>query len=231
MFFIGDVHGEWNAYRYIINKMQLKGGKKGMDCSLVLGDMGIGFENITYDSVGAKSFIKDISIQHKFIVGNHDDRKLSNTHINCLGDYGYHEKSGIFYLSGGFSVDHKWRKEEYEETGRITWWEEEQLSNEKLEEAFKLYEEVKPSILVAHESPLEIKHLVVTNPMKYEEHTRTETTLQQMVDSHRPDCCIFGHHHDRTEINLDGTEYICLDTLSFGKYADCIFEISGITWD
>jgi len=205
--------------------MQLKGGKKGMDCSLVLGDMGIGFVDNSDDSIGGRAFIKNIPIEHKFIVGNHDSRKMSHAHPNCLGDFGYHEHSGIFYLSGGFSVDWKWREKDF------NWWEDEQLSNDKLEEAFKLYEKVKPSILVAHESPTEIKPLVVTNPMKYDQPTRTEATLQQMIDTHRPDCCLFGHHHERTEINLSGTEYICLDTLSFGKYADCIFEIPGITWE
>jgi len=205
--------------------MQLKGNRKGMDSSLVLGDMGIGFPNNSDDSIGGKSFVKDISFRHKFIVGNHDNRKLSHAHPNCLEDFGYDEKTGIFYVSGGFSIDYKYREKD------VTWWEDEELSTNQMEEALKLYQKVKPSILVAHECPVEVKYFVVTNIMKNEFFTKTEKLLQNMIDIHRPDYCIFGHHHSRMEMNIGGTEHICLRSLSFGKYAECIFEIPGITWE
>lgn len=197
-----------------------------MDCSLVVGDMGLGFwPDNSPDSCGGKSFINDIPLQHKFIVGNHDDRALSYQHPNCLGDYGYHEHSGIFYISGGFSCDR-----DYREKG-VDWWANEELSPAQMLNALKLYEKVKPSIVVAHECPTEVKYFVITNPVKREITSRTEELLQQMIDIHRPDYFIFGHHHTREEINIGGTEYQCLDTVSYGKYADCIFEIPGITWE
>lgn len=205
--------------------MQLKGGKKGMDCSLVAGDMGMGFEGNSYDSREGKNFIKEIPIQHKFIVGNHDDRNLSRIHPNCLGDYGYHEHSGIFYVSGGYSVDWAWRKK------HVNWWPDEELSLVQMDACLKIYEERKPSIVVAHECPTEIKYFVLTNPMKGEIVSRTEELLQKMIDIHRPDYFIFGHHHTRVEMNIGGIEYICLDSVSYGKYSDCIFEIPGITWE
>ena len=63
--------------------MQLKGARKGMDCSLVVGDMGLGFwPDNSPDSCGGKSFINDIPLQHKFIAGNHDDRALSYLSAN-----------------------------------------------------------------------------------------------------------------------------------------------------
>ena len=216
---------EWKAYRWIINRMQLKGGKKGMDCSLVLGDMGIGFIDNSEDSLEGKSFIKDIPLQHKFIVGNHDDRALSYQHPNCLGDYGYHEHSGIFYVSGGLSIDRKWRQK------YIDWWPNEQLSPGQMDSCLKLYSQVKPSIVVAHECPLVVKNFVVTNTLKFDIDSDTEKLLQNMIDIHRPDVFIFGHHHQRIEMNVDGTEYICLDTVSYGRYSDCIFEIPGVNWE
>jgi predicted phosphohydrolase len=225
MFLIGDVHGEWKTYRHIIEKMQLKGGRKGMDCSLVLGDMGIGFEDFSNDSIRDRSFIKDIPLQHKFIVGNHDDRDLANTHPNCLGDFGYHEKSELFYVSGGFSIDYEWREKD------ITWWENEELSAKQIDEALELYSKVKPKIIVAHECPTEVKYFVITNPLKREIKSRTEKMLQKMIEIHRPDYFIFGHHHQREETNIDGTQYICLGTLSYDGYSQCIFEIPGITWE
>ena len=95
----------------------------------------------------------------------------------------------------------------------------------------KLYEKIKPSIVVAHECPSEVKRSVVTNTMKIRVTSKTEELLQNMIEIHRPDCFIFGHHHKKKEINIGGTEYVCLDSLSFGKYGDCIFEIPGITWE
>lgn len=196
-----------------------------MDCSLVVGDLGIGFPDVSYESEDGASFIRDIPLQHKFIVGNHDDRSLSYKHPNCLGDYGYDEHSGIFYVSGGFSIDRKYRSQ------YIDWWADEELSPGQMDSALKLYEEVKPSIVVAHECPTEVKHFVITNSMKKEITSRTEELLQKMIDIHRPDCFIFGHHHNRVEVNIGGTEYICLDTVSSGAYGRCIFEIPGITWE
>lgn len=224
MFFIGDVHGEWSSYRWIINKMQLKGGGNGMDCSLVVGDMGIGFNESSSDNKNGKGFILDIPLNHKFIVGNHDDRALSYFHPNCIGDYGYDENSGIFYVSGGFSIDWQYREKNY------NFWDNEELSQGQMATALKLYNKIKPKIVVAHECPTEIKNEAITNLMKLGITSRTEILLQQMIDSHRPDNFIFGHHHKRVDKKVKGTHYIGLDTLSSGKYGPCVFEIPGITW-
>ena len=224
MFFLGDAHGEWKSYRYVIDKMQLKGGKKGMDCSLVLGDMGMGFRNKTDDSKEGKSYIRGIDPKHKFICGNHDYRSICYGHPNFLGDYGYDEHSGIFYVGGGYSVDWQWR-EKY-----INWWPDEELSPGQMESCLKLYQKVKPKMVVAHECPTEVKYFAVTNTMKNELISRTEELLQKMVDSHRPDHFIFGHHHTRLEMQIGETQYDCLDSLSFGKFGDCILEIPGVTW-
>ncbi len=225
MWFIGDCHQEWKAYRYIIDKMQLKGGRKGMDCSLLVGDMGMGFPSNNEDSKDGKSYIRGIDPKHKFICGNHDYRGICYGHPNFLGDYGYHEHSGIFYVGGGFSVDWEWR-EKY-----INWWPDEELSPGQMGSCLKLYEEKKPSIVVSHECPTEVKHFVITNPMKMDISSRTEKLLQEMIDIHRPDYWIFGHHHQLEYTNIGGTEYVCLDTVSYGKHADCIFEIPGVTWE
>lgn len=224
MYFIGDCHGDWNKYRYLINKMQLPGGNKGMDCSLVVGDMGIGFADKSIDNINGKSFIKNIPLQHKFIVGNHDDRRLSYEHPNCLGDYGYNKNSGIFYVSGGLSIDKECRNK------GVDWWDNEELSPGQMVRVLELYKQIKPSIVVAHECPTEIKYFVTTNPKKTEIQSRTEILLQNMVDIHRPDYFIFGHHHTRITMAINNIEYVCLDTLSYNKYKDCYFQIPEITW-
>ena len=196
-----------------------------MDCSLVLGDMGIGFPGSSFDSKNGKTYIKGIDLKHKYICGNHDNRGMCYGHPNFLGDYGYHEHSGIFYVGGGFSVDWEYREK------HITWWADEELSPGQMASCLKIYEKIKPKIVVSHECPTEVKNFVITNPMKGEIISKTEKLLQKMVDIHRPNYFIFGHHHQRKEVTLNGIEYNCLDTLNYGKYTDCIFEIPGVTWD
>ena len=61
--------------------------------------------------------------------------------------------------------------------------------------------------------------------------SRTETLLQSMVETHRPDCFIFGHHHKRADVQIGLTEYHALSCLDWGKLGECIFEIPEIKWE
>jgi hypothetical protein len=216
VFFLGDAHRNWSDYKILLEKM---------DCSLQVGDMGIGFSDMTENSIGGKSYIRGISLDHKFIAGNHDNRKLCRSHKNYLGDYGYHEKSNIFYVSGGWSVDWKWRTKDH------NWWADEQLSDEEVEKTLNLYKNIKPRVIVGHECPTEVKALVATNKEKMEFISSNEKLLQDMLNIHRPEYCIFGHHHNKVEHKQKGVLFVALrDILVMNKNEDCIYEISDIEW-
>ena len=144
MFLIGDVHGAFKTYEYILFNMQLKGGTKGMDCSLQVGDMGVGFPEKAkahYYKDG-KSWAPEISKEHKWFRGNHDDPELCNTHPNYIGDFGYCKKPDLFYCGGGYSIDFRSR------IPGVSWWDGEQLTFKQSKDAFELYKKVKPRIMV-----------------------------------------------------------------------------------
>ncbi len=225
MIFIGDCHGCWNTYSYILNKMQHKGGRTGIDCSLQVGDMGMGFSDNSFGSFGGVSYIETFSKVHLFLRGNHDDPKICNNHPNYIGDWGFVEKPNIFFISGGYSVDYNYR------TVGIDWWKNEELTSEEMKNALTLYAVKKPKIVVSHECPIFIKKSVVTNELKLKKDSATEVLLQSMFSIHKPKYWIFGHHHQKKEIDVEGTHFVCLDELIDGKVNNCIYEIKDLTWE
>ncbi len=232
MLFIGDCHGEFKTYEYILFKMQHKGGDKGVPCSFQCGDFGMGFsERDPKYSKDGKGWFPPVDTNHKFIRGNHDDPSLYSGHPNYAGDYGYFEKPGIFYVSGGFSVDYFIRQARDAITKDKTWWENEELLQEQLDDAIEYYTLVKPKIMVSHECPTVTKYDVVTNPLKKEIISRTEKTLQTMFEIHKPEIWIFGHHHIRKDVLIDKTKFVALCELYYGKINDCIYDIPGLKWD
>jgi hypothetical protein len=225
MLFIGDNHGAFKTYEHILFKMQHKGNRKGVSSSLQVGDMSVGFSegNPTYAKNGL-GWPPEQWQGHKFIRGNHDDPALCRSHPNYLGDYGFLSEQNIFYVSGGYSIDHIFRIVD------VTWWEDEELGEIQMNSAINLYKETKPKIMVSHECPLSMKIDSVTNAWKFDYNSRTEIMLQNMFDIHRPDYWIYGHHHKFLEKDVNGTHFVCLDELINGKINDCIYEIPELEW-
>jgi hypothetical protein len=225
MMFIGDAHGEFKTYEYILFKMQHKGGKKGVDCSCQLGDMGIGFPEVGAYTKDGFSWSPEINTDHKFIRGNHDSPEECKNHPNYLGDYGYVPVPSIFYVSGGFSIDHRSRY------NGLNFWEDEELSHNTMLEVIELYKKSKPRIVVSHECPLDMKNYFVRNQAKLGYDSRTEELLQTLFEIHQPEYWIFGHHHHFREMDQDGTHFVCLDELIDGRIKNCIYEIKGLSWE
>ena len=226
MIFIGDCHGAFKTYKYILFNMLHKGGSKGTPCSLQCGDMGIGFpeKGIGYEKDG-KSYAPELGQEHKFIRGNHDDPALCRSHPNYAGDWKYFKHPDIFVVGGGYSVDYKWR------VPNVTWWENEELSNCQLGQMFRFYKQYKPRIVVSHECPSVVLYKVVTNSLKLLKRSRTEKMLQNMYEYHQPEFWIFGHHHNRKEIDAGGVHFVALNELvRTVKLSDCIYEIPNLEW-
>ena len=218
MFFIGDVHGCFYKYE------QLTKNKK-IDCSIQLGDMGIGFPttmkalSIGKYLYGVKTFAPNKGKNHKFIRGNHDDPELCEKHPQYLGDFGYLE-NGIFFVSGGISIDKHMRTE------WIDWWRNEELSFTKQKQVIELYKKCKPSIVISHECPTEIKSDMINyRYLKTKIASQTEKLLQSLLDIHRPDYWIFGHYHMKRIRKIKGTNFIALDEFMNGEIENCYFEL------
>lgn len=188
---ISDIHGEWKKYLQILKDLDAENIP-----SIQLGDLGVGF---------GKTPI--IPPQHRFFVGNHDDRQAAHEIPNCLGDFGLTDQ-GFFFISGAFSIDREYR------TLGVNWWDDEELSYEQLEIAIAAYEKAKPNVVISHDCPADIY-----NFFGYVGKSRTAQALQAMFQIHQPDKWIFGHHHMDLMAHYDGTEFHCI-----GEHKKMILE-------
>lgn len=211
MFFIGDVHGRFKQYRRFVKTMEL-------DSSLQVGDMGI-FRIPERHKISSLDPAK-----HKFFRGNHDNPAACRMSPNYLGDYGYMERLDMFWVAGGYSIDHMYR------IPGQSWWHDEEIPTWTLNEILGQYKEMAPRIMVTHEAPTIFKDICLTNRIKMDINSRTELALQAMWEAHQPEIWICGHHHRRVTWESKGTRFECLDEFIHGKIEDCYLEIPDLSW-
>ena len=193
---IGDCHGK-------IDSLSGHLVQHGDDFKILqLGDMGLGFEGVRLPSIH-KNF--------GFIRGNHDSPSMCRMHSNYAGDFGMW--NGIFVMGGAYSID--WL---HREPG-ISWWPDEEMSHEELDECLKAYIAAKPSIVASHEAPQAIGQALIQDGgfrvYKYgSTESRTAKMMQRMFTYHQPEYWFFGHYHRDWQANLGGTHFQCLNELS-----------------
>ena len=206
MFLVGDVHGEFYRYKNIIAKL---------DTTVQLGDFGIGFPRVVAKPNPAYAFNEsnercifvneitncEMPKEHKFIFGNHDKTSMCLRHPNCLGKWGIYK--GMFFVSGGLSIDQEFRKE-----GR-DWWRTEELTVAEGYKVLNYYEEIKPDIVITHDCPLRINKLLYSNVIP----SRTAQLFDSMFDIHQPKRWYFGHHHLSFCTDVGRTKFQCLNCL------------------
>lgn len=204
---IGDVHQKIDEYIAITQEAEY---------SVQLGDMGFDYSKIDEEVDWRK---------HTFLGGNHDNYDIYESKcLLSLGDYGYCQYANdipFFFVRGAVSIDCLGRVADYILTGRKTWWEEEELSQAKLDSACKLYRRHTPDIMLTHDAPTSIKDMI-SNPkvMKMfgwpENLTcRTQHALEHMWQLHQPKLHVFGHFHQNFIKKVNGTTFICLDELEY----------------
>jgi len=245
MWFIGDVHSRFQKYMHLVEEMPVGDGRVGLDCSIQVGDMGVGFparstetfsiaieddqplrdsEPLFVPSESVKVNAPILSTHHRFIRGNHDDPEMCHQHPCFLGEFGYLEKQQIYFISGGYSIDYELR------TPGVDWWPDEELSEDELREVVGQVRRLEPRIIVSHEGPTVAKEYAVHNFAKIGKASRTEAAMQRILGRHRPEFWIFGHHHVHVDVELAGTRFVGLNEMIHGPIAECIFEIPGLNW-
>lgn len=191
MRFVGDIHGELFHYMNIIS---------GCTESVQVGDFGVGFLH-EYD------FMDNLHEdgRHKFIRGNHDDPAMCKERIGYIEDGTYDAERGILYVGGAWSIDWKWRTPGY------TWWPEEELSDEELDQMHALYVKHKPRVMVTHDCPTDVAfQFFIEGTGKPQYKTRTAEAFEAMFAEHQPEVWLFGHWHTDVDRVINGTRFICL---------------------
>lgn len=198
---IGDVHGAQGLYSEMTN----------VPYTIQVGDVGLNYAFIN------KYVNPDTN---KIVMGNHDNYLKPPLH--SAGDFGLIEVpnfGSIFFVRGAFSIDYKQRK-----VG-VDFFEEEELSVQKLKEAIEFYNEIKPDFVVSHECPQSILPYIcqphVSLKLGYDNpyiKTKTSQALEEMRLLHKPKVHIFGHYHKTQKLLYEDTTYICLGELSFADF-------------
>ena len=198
---IGDVHQKTKQYLKLI---------KETDYSIQLGDFGFNYDCL--DNVDSNF--------HKITSGNHDNMNIVHQYPHFLGDFGTYTIDNpqqipfdCFFIRGGYSIDKAYRTE------GISWWANEELSWEQMNECVKEYKRVKPDVVISHECPAEIIPYVVQNNFNITP-SSTSRLLNELLTAHQPELWFFGHLHNTCEYHDDRkqekkTIFYALDELDY----------------
>lgn len=191
--FVGDVHGKIPDFLEILKSYS---GKKVVQ----IGDLGLGFAGVT---------VPPLDPNHRFFAGNHDSPAEFAKHPNNMGRYGIWEN--VFFVSGAFSIDSHRRI-----PGR-SWWADEQLGREEMEEALDLYLQTKPRVVATHDLPRCLYRQVLDRALPGEKaeilENATAILLNEMFLAHQPEWWIAGHFHVSYRFKRKGTKFVVLDEL------------------
>lgn len=202
---IGDVHGKIQAYTTIA---------KGAKNSVQLGDMGFDYTLVSKLHPG----------HHCFLGGNHDNYDIIKNCDNALGNYGLEDFGGLkfFYIRGAFSVDKAFRLQYDKKHMCKSWWKEEELTEEQMQDAFDYYKICKPKIVITHSCPQFITDIMVSreglkffgiDPVTHID--KTMHFLAKCFDVHEPELWLFGHMHRSWKRKINSTTFQCLDELEY----------------
>lgn len=188
---IGDVHGHYDQYERMARKR---------DYTIQIGDLGFKY-----------GCLKNLDPnRHKIIAGNHDNYDVIHEFPHYLGNYGNYELNGVkfFFYRGAYSIDQQYR------TIGIDWWPQEQNTIETFMEARTLYRETKPKIFISHCCPFSaIPYFLHPRNAGRVVNSMTDWALDELWKIHKPELWVFGHYHVSRKIELEGTNFVCLNEL------------------
>lgn len=186
---IGDVHTMFGEYLHICDESPYP--------TIQVGDFGIGF--------APNPVPEDKLDQWRFIRGNHDNPWTCQYQKNYIQDG--HIENGMMFIGGAESIDKASRTE------GVNWWREEELSYSDFSKLIKVYEAVKPKVMITHDAPETLFQTMFKekNRRIYGNVTVTRTALEEMFQIHQPKLWICGHYHMTYHKVINDTRFIVLD--------------------
>ncbi len=228
LFFVGDIHGDFLAFRYKIIEHDYR------NCILVLcGDIGFGFQSMKDDYneiLKLQGFLEEYNINVLALRGNHDNPEyFTNTNIICnwfnVKDYEIINTifGNILFIGGARSVDKTKR------TLNKNWWEGETIlpmTDEILEELNKY----PIDIVATHSAPNFCMPLRNDNLLAWA--TVDDTVLKdcnnerlllsniytKLSENHKIKLWYYGHFHDVYYTLENDCKFHGLNILQFYPY-------------
>lgn len=190
---IGDVHGKIYDYARVITEC---------DESIQLGDFGLNEAHNWH--------LKHVDgTKHKILFGNHDYYPYLNADYS-FGDYAYIEDKDIFLVRGADSIDKQFGAD------GLDWFSNEELPYSICTEILEKYVSIKPLTVISHDCPQSVAKSIFGITDK----SITRQLLQIMLEAHKPNLWLFGHHHKSIEKIIDETTFKCLAELEVYELPD-----------
>lgn len=201
---IGDVHGKFRQYQTLCKKYKY---------TVQVGDLGFRYDTLNVDTD-----------RHKCFRGNHDST-LIDEYPGNLGRFGHTSLNGVtfFFVGGAFSIDIIVRQAQLLNGQDKTWWWQEELMPNEMFACKKLYDEVKPKIMLTHSVPTDIvRRISKPDIMEYygwgaDYESKTSNFLQILFEEHQPDLWVAGHFHMDWKKEVCGTQFVVLPELGTFK--------------
>jgi hypothetical protein len=214
---IGDVHGKYTQYKGII---------KTHKDSIAIGDMGVGFMNREGQYSANPPYDLMVKQNARFIRGNHDNPGTCKRHTQWIPDGTIENK--VMFIGGAYSIDQMYRTENQ------SWWADEELSTEELNNLVDVAVALKPTVMVTHDCPQDITRDVflghsLHKPLYPNRTAQAFSSIRQMCHPHIK-LWIFGHWHKDTDVMIDGCRFICLGELQTIDVNFETLEVNPITW-
>ncbi len=196
---IGDVHGKLADYAKICQSTERYNDSFGEDLRTIqIGDMGFEYGYLACVNPD----------RHTFFGGDHDNYDVIDDVANYLGDFGEIEP-GLFFVRGAASIDKHLRMES------VSWWRDEELTTERMYQAFESYSNFKPRVVLTHDCPdVARDHMLESMPAGWPKiSTKTGQFLQRLFEVHKPELWVFGHWHKNCSFQIEGVTFTCLGEL------------------
>ena len=241
---IGDVHGQFKAFNYNLNRIE---GKVDYDLIVQLGDFGF-WKDILQRS--KRKFPEMCKRPIYFVRGNHEEYsrdKRGKQKGPFFKDYegiivpSYFEKCKhvpryindelikignlkVLGIGGARSTDR-----EYRVLG-LSWWKEEEVDTESVERA--IIEKWSPDVIISHDVPTQFfEYSMFKGSFK---NRAGDAQLGRLYECFQPRFWFFGHYHTQMEWkdSSSGTEFVCLPEWNkgYGIFDDEFMEFERYHW-
>lgn len=214
--FFGDIHGQWNHFNSIINELYSK--NKTPITFIICGDVAYFWKFEPTPKIKVPPYCKVI-----WIPGNHENwedindyelGKLHELQYNVfLATFGAIEEIDghkILFCGGADSVD------KYLRTAFLDWFPDEIITNKDMDFLFDVVKPQRVDILVSHTCPTRVFSYLSKKIDWLEEKSKDPSVfaLDLIVDSFKPDYCIFGHFHRFLEGKVGDLHWTCLSYIN-----------------
>jgi hypothetical protein len=212
---IGDTHGKYVEYYNLA---------KAAEYSFQLGDFGF------YNAWDALNYSDLDPVKHRVGQGNHDPHDIIQNYKHFVGRYGTVEIGDHrpFWIGGALSIDLVYRVAYWLQANRDpmhkTWWAEEQLCLEEMDDCRAKWSDTKPDLVISHTAPAAIINRFTNHKpgnildqfgWGYDYQDVTSQFLSSLWDIHRPKLWVFGHFHTSYDAIIRDTRFKCLDELEY----------------